>query len=399
MITKELMQAGNRFKRSKIWKYFRDNELFAMDLPSDQRGYFCIMGFEGKHTALGVYLGEEGLASYMRILCNSVENKTTGLEPYGQLCLQCSCISPDYLTDEMLQDHMDYRRSLGLDPNLNGYDEVISFESFRPFCPTVPVNQEEHDDLIAALNLVDYIAKALSQYNYSPYAKSLIGFTCESAYSARKIPLFKKKGKKYTMEMIPLRQDYPNIVPTPELPKQHFIDYFASLPADPDYDMNVSLHLWRKPMFNEEFVRYYPLTIFIEWRNTKKIEFFSVDGPDPQCWSRLLKSFLYLIREHKPRHVYAMDNLTYRYLKEACGKIGIELSIDHNMRNLKKKIEYYDNSNEPMADPEFVYSVKSIRNMSDEELASLPSETILFLNNYYDLFPEDIKKRIKKFIS
>mgnify|MGYP006988885849 FL=1 len=44
-----------------------DDQLFAVKFSDKQIGYCCVMGANGEHTALGVYIGDDGIKSYLRL--------------------------------------------------------------------------------------------------------------------------------------------------------------------------------------------------------------------------------------------------------------------------------------------------------------------------------------------
>ena len=73
---------GYAFRNSKIWKRLYEEELFAVKLPikGNPIGYCCVMGRNGEHMALAVYIGAEGFTSY-RIIANSDPDHMQGGVP------------------------------------------------------------------------------------------------------------------------------------------------------------------------------------------------------------------------------------------------------------------------------------------------------------------------------
>jgi hypothetical protein len=63
-----LYQAASEFKKLTPWEWMYDSHLFGVRNPDDGSiGYCCVMGANGEHYALGVYLGNQGLAGYLAI--------------------------------------------------------------------------------------------------------------------------------------------------------------------------------------------------------------------------------------------------------------------------------------------------------------------------------------------
>src|SRR5660397_127968 len=89
---KALYYAAIEFKKVAPWDWMHDTDIFGVQDPvSDETGYCCIMGAAGEHFALGVYLGEEGLAGIMRIVSGDI-SPYDGEALFIQKCLKSSSI-------------------------------------------------------------------------------------------------------------------------------------------------------------------------------------------------------------------------------------------------------------------------------------------------------------------
>nr|PZN07671.1 MAG: hypothetical protein DIU64_11950 [Caldicoprobacter oshimai] len=65
---KELYQAAIGFKDAQPWQWLYDMDLICVQNPADKAmGYCSIMGRKGKFFGLGVYLGPQGLFSFMEM--------------------------------------------------------------------------------------------------------------------------------------------------------------------------------------------------------------------------------------------------------------------------------------------------------------------------------------------
>ena len=93
MYPDQLYDLALAFRKTKLWKRLYDSELFAVSLSNGQTGYCCVMGYLGEHTALAVYIGEQGLDSY-RHLQEISHVPVNALQAHefmlSQFCLQCS---------------------------------------------------------------------------------------------------------------------------------------------------------------------------------------------------------------------------------------------------------------------------------------------------------------------
>jgi hypothetical protein len=121
-----LYQVAADFKRLAAWEWMYDSDLFGVQNPADgEIGYCCVMGNLGEHYALGVYLGTEGLASYLHIQSGAVEPPDMGVL-YVQKCLMAS-----YEDRELLeQPDRALIKELGL--KFRGRNAWPLFRSYRP---------------------------------------------------------------------------------------------------------------------------------------------------------------------------------------------------------------------------------------------------------------------------
>lgn len=125
---RSLYQAAVDFKKIEAWTWMYDSDVFGVQDPvSGEIGYCCVMGALGKMFALAVYLGSEGLESYMRIASEPPLNPSEAFEEMMlQKCLMASFVSRDELTKEDRQ----VIKSLGL--KFRGRNAWPQFRSYRP---------------------------------------------------------------------------------------------------------------------------------------------------------------------------------------------------------------------------------------------------------------------------
>ena len=65
---RELLDLGYRFRNTKLWKTIYEDELFAVQLRNRQIGYCSLMGRNGEHMALGLYIGSAGFSTYREVI-------------------------------------------------------------------------------------------------------------------------------------------------------------------------------------------------------------------------------------------------------------------------------------------------------------------------------------------
>ncbi|MCR4406687.1 MAG: hypothetical protein NUW24_07175 [Anaerolineae bacterium] len=127
-----LYQAALEFKEIEAWTWMYDSDIFGVQDPvSGEIGYCCIMGALGEMFALAVYLGDEGLRSYIRMAAQP--------EPMGdfietmEVALMQKCLMASFGARKELSD-VDHQviKSLGL--KFRGKNAWPVFRSYRPAC-------------------------------------------------------------------------------------------------------------------------------------------------------------------------------------------------------------------------------------------------------------------------
>jgi hypothetical protein len=125
---KALYQAALEFKEIEAWTWMYDSDIFGVQDPvSGEIGYCCIMGNLGEMFALALYLGSEGLESYMRIASEPPPDPS---EAFEELILQ-KCLMASFANrEELSKEDRQVIKRLGL--KFRGRNAWPLFRSYRP---------------------------------------------------------------------------------------------------------------------------------------------------------------------------------------------------------------------------------------------------------------------------
>ena len=125
---KALYQAALEFKEIEAWTWMYDSDVFGVQDPaSGEIGYCCIMGNLGEMYALALYLGSEGLESYMRIASEPPPDPS---EAFEELMLQKCLMASFGSRDELSKEDRQVIKRLGL--KFRGRTAWPLFRSYRP---------------------------------------------------------------------------------------------------------------------------------------------------------------------------------------------------------------------------------------------------------------------------
>lgn len=58
MTKDRFIELASEFRKTKLWEYLTDSDVFGITLQDGRIAYCCVMGNSGIHKGLGVFVGE-----------------------------------------------------------------------------------------------------------------------------------------------------------------------------------------------------------------------------------------------------------------------------------------------------------------------------------------------------
>ena len=199
---KELYQLALQYFDTELWKTLWDKQLFAVKFSDGEIGYCCVMGAAGEFCGLGIYIGDEGINSYLKMAYGDY-NSTDDIEvKFSQHCIMCSFTKPS---------QMDRNTQLKARTNIKnaGYDvkQVKLYPVFEKFLkyhfPTTKINEIDKQRFKEALYACFDVAEKLKIKSVDD-----LHLTCDKNLFNKTIPyLICRKDGKYTWRTKKLPKD------------------------------------------------------------------------------------------------------------------------------------------------------------------------------------------------
>ena len=392
----ELYDLTFAFKKTRLWKKLWDSQLFAVAHADGSIGYCCVMGRAGKHLALALYPGPEGLHAYRMM---SID--WDGLEPYelkekalAQDCVMVSFQNKAELQQEEQEALAAYCADRGV--ALRGQKACPQFERFRPLCHPWFLDelgdiQHLKDALMAALE----VSRRLETRD--AYA---LGFTDGPPYG-RDIPLLAPQKKRYAWRLLSLPQppklSFPFIGTLDDITmrrlktaKKTEIDWAARIFMNPEPTVDEA---HRDPETKRPLkAPVYPMMLMIMERLSGMILGITM-APEPQDYLRLFTQGLVdlMVKSGKPRRILVRDERTHALFHQMCPQIGIKLEQVEAIEQLDEALaEFFEHFNKVKEadtdssgmDDKILQMLKNLEQLPS--LKEMPAEMLQYL---LDLLP------------
>lgn len=146
---KNLYQLAFQYLNTELWKSLWDNQIFAVKFSDGEVGYCCVMGAAGEFCGLGIYIGDEGINSYLKMASGDfMETDETEIK-FSQQCLMCSFVKPSQMDRNSQLKARTSLKNSGF--NLKEIKLYPVFEKFLKYhLPTTNINGFDNQYFIEA---------------------------------------------------------------------------------------------------------------------------------------------------------------------------------------------------------------------------------------------------------
>ena len=383
-----LFEIAFSYKKAKLWNKLWSNELIAIRFNDGETGYLCAMGRDGQHCALGVYIGDDGLASFRELYFaeapeNFYEEQKKVLE---QNCLQLVLDNKEFLQDSERDYASDYAKRNGIRlSGKNAYPHFVKFEPNR--FPWHPKGEADEEYIYEAAKAAVFLAEQLK--NKTALDIGILPLSAET----KQLPCIVVSGEEVSFgePMIlpePVSKPYPAPVPTNAV----LLKKMKKLKQK----NNVLCRLVRmpEPVLSEDgSAPYYPVIIMsIDEKNGEAYPPEILHGYDenPEEAANIYLSNIEKIG-FLPKKIKASDERTYAFLSFMAKDLLVDISLEKELPmlddcvdNLLDAMMGADSADE-MHDYNMLVSIA-------EEMADMPKYMLKQM-------PKELRTEVKELVS
>lgn len=382
-----LFDIAFKYKKAKLWTKLWSNEIIAIKFSDGKTGYLCVMGRDGQHCALGVYIGDEGLSSY-RELCfgefqdNPYEEQERVLR---QNCLQLVLDNKEYLQDSEIDAVADYARRN--DIKLSGKNAFPHFKKFSPnHYPWHPDGYTDEGYIYEAAKAAIFLADMLKGRKTSDFG--IESFT----EMTRQLPCIIVSQEKVSFgDPIIVPKSNPRIYPSPTPSNAVIMRKVKKLKQK----NTVLCRLVRIPepvMSEDESAPFFPLIIMSVDEKTGKAyppEIIHCYDENPEEAANL---YLTNVEEmgFLPKKIKVSDERTYAFLSFMAKELSVDIIMEKELSKLDECID--DLIDAMMA------GTPGDEHSDYEMLISIAKEIVDMPKSIISTMPKELKAEIKQLV-
>lgn len=398
MISERLYELAFAFRKTRLWGFLWESEVFAVRLSGGRIGYVSVQGALKKQCGLELYIGEEGLESFRTMgRVNQLRMRPMEYQEYvlQMQCLRCGFVNRGQMAENEWEEAREYARTHGI--RTSGKRAYPQFEKFQPnCCPWQLQTQEEQEDLCEALAGAIELAGLLRGRRPSELGLGNLTEQAQELFMLER----RKGGFVQTRTRIPgfegkqwPRPGNCNDISIANLKRMKRLGVWeCALIRFPD------------PVWDEEGeIPCFPVVFLAVEASTR----FMLPVPPVEYYDQapeqLLNQFMdVLLAENVcPAEVMVRDERTGAFLEDFCKRLKIRFVQKRDLEALNDaEDDFLDHFN--MSEEEEIESIVAMLNQlmakGDEELEKLPQEIVdqLEMLVKQDFLPDMLKRRLNR---
>ncbi|MBQ8951039.1 MAG: hypothetical protein IJ065_07820 [Eubacterium sp.] len=399
-ISDKLYEAAFKYKKLKPWSKFWSNEPFAVRFSDGATGYICIMGRDGSHCALGIYVGDEAFEGYRDLSFTEPPKRfyEEHERVFRQDCIQMIFDTKDYLNDAELSDVYDYTDRKGI--KLSGKNAFPHFQRFRPNHVPWILDSKDENYILEAVHAVEWLLGILGK------DRPLDVGIFEILPGTDRIKLIEKKNGNYTFENYinvssKIKKDYP----AADKINQIALKRLSGIKSKGCIQSKVIY--MTEPVMDEGRAPYFPVMLFSVQTGSRSL----IIPPElvkdyDKEYDQIVNFFIDKLVDFKikPTEIQVSDERTYSLLESFAKKADIKLKMVSELKELEAAAEemaepgFHGEDNMEQAYNDFVEIVSMIAQMPDSKIKKLDKFMIAQIKDMMDadILPDDIVRELRK---
>lgn len=168
MPTAALYDLADRFYKLAPWNWMHEERIIFIKHPkTGEQAFLSVMGGNGEHHSLAIYLGEESLQRFNLIHEADYEGIELGHTDHMPLILESRQIQASFELRNEIEPH-EYKEIKSLGRSYRG-GNWPSFRSFRPGYAPGPIDADEEEWLTLAIEQLLEVAPLLDEDPFAEY--------------------------------------------------------------------------------------------------------------------------------------------------------------------------------------------------------------------------------------
>lgn len=319
----ELYEAAKEFKLAEPWNWLYDTDLVCVENPADKTiGYCSVMGRGGEHFALGVYLGDDGIIKFNKIVSGG-DDLPMYLFFNMQNCLMCSFMDRDQLDSS---DRMQIKQ-LGF--SFRGRNAWPGFRRYEPGYFNDHVDDEECVFLTQAIRqtiiAVNEIRTGIAPVDFEK-GKTIIRYLDE------------KSGEWRTRVF---RIKIPVVMYKPVVIQDDLMIQKMKRSRKINESYEVDIFYWPSPVKSKNGGRsFYPRAFILAGHNNGLVldyKLFEDISDDAEVAIELILNAI--VENGLPNEILVRNDAMYAMLSDLCNKLGVRLRKVRKLRGIDNMVE------------------------------------------------------------
>ena len=394
-LAERLLELAFEYKKSKLWKVMKESELFSIRFADGEMGYISILGMQGDHCAMILYIGDTGYTCLYRLQNTDFQNLTEfemrELAMQND-CIHCAMESKDRLFEDELEMTRAFAKAHGI--HIGGKNAYPHMIRYTPDCiPWKVVSEKDQDYLAAALEAALEVSSILTDPARAEDKERFRALLSDGDV----LPCFEKEGDVFRLEETAMPMPVDPVYPEPEIANELLIARLKKKKKSGRLLLDV-MRFMEPVQEEEDEAPFFPYLVFaLNPTSGKLLATAKSLQPESGAQELLEDMAQALINQNFcPKSIHVMNERSYKFVEQFCHRLKINLVRSESLPELESAEDDFINSFRETEEDDFQYLIDYLENLSDEEILAMPDEVKFQIMGMVlnEMFPEELSARL-----